>query len=117
MLTEKQGTGHCSRSYFPGTSGVKQGCLLGPILFLLFVDDLPNTVKTSRTACYARDIKIFKSIDSITDCNALQSDLNDLVSWSESSGLILITPSVNASALNFRLYPFFSCLPISSFSD
>ena len=44
--------------------------------------------KTSRVACYANDTKIFKSIDSITDCNALKSDLNDLVSWSESSGLI-----------------------------
>ena len=73
---------------FPVTSGVPQGSLLGPILFLLFVDDLPNTVKTSRVACYADDTKILKSIDSITDCNALQSDLNDLVSWSESSGLI-----------------------------
>ena len=70
------------------TSGVPQGSLLGPILFLLFVDDLPNTVKTSRVSCYADDTKIFKSIDSITDCNALQSDLNDLVVWSESSGLI-----------------------------
>ena len=72
----------------PITSGVPQGSLLGPILFLLFVDDLPNTVKTSRVACYADDTKIFKSIDSITDCNALQSDLNDLVSWSKSSRLI-----------------------------
>ena len=72
----------------PVTSGVPQGSLLGPVLFLLFVGDLPNTVKTSRVACYADDTKIFKSIDSITDCNALQSDLNDLVSWSESSGLI-----------------------------
>ena len=73
------------RSYLQGrkqqvTSGVPQGSLLGPILFVLFVDDLPNTVKTSRVACYADDTKIFKSIDSITDCNALQSDLNDLVS-------------------------------------
>ena len=69
----------------PVTSGVQQGPLLGQILFLLFVDDLPNTVKTSRVA---DDTKLFKSIDSITDCNALQSDLNDLVSWFESSGLI-----------------------------
>ena len=73
----------------PVTSGIPQGSLLGPILFLLFVDDIPKTVKTSRVACYADDTEIFKSIDSITDCNALQSDLNDLVCWSELSGLIL----------------------------
>ena len=70
------------------TSGVPQGSLLGPMLFLLFVDDLPNTVKTSRVACYADNTNIFKSIDSITDCNALQSDFNNLVSLSELSGLI-----------------------------
>ena len=67
------------------TSGVPQGSLLGPILFLLFVDDLSNIVKTSRVARYADDTKIFKSIDSITDCNDMESDLNDLVL---SSGLI-----------------------------
>jgi len=72
----------------PVTSGIPVGSLLGPILFLLFVDDLPNAVKTSTVACYADDTKIFKRIDSITDCNASQSDLNNLVSWSESSGLI-----------------------------
>ena len=72
----------------PVTSRVTQGSLLGPILFLLFVDDVPKPVKTSRVACYADDTKIFKSIDSITDCNALQSDLNDLVSWSKFSVLI-----------------------------
>ena len=72
----------------PVASGVPQGSLLGPIMFLLFVDDLPNTFKTSRVACYTDDTEIFKSIDSITDCNALQSDLNDLVCWSELSGLI-----------------------------
>ena len=70
------------------TSGVPQGSLLGLILFLLFVDDLSNSFKTSRVACYADDTKIFKSIDSFTGCNALQTVLNDLISWPESSGLI-----------------------------
>ena len=88
-VTQQQVTvlGATSRE-LPVTSGVPQGSLLGPILLLLLVDDLLNTVKTSRVACYADDTKTFKSIDSITDCNALQSDLNDLVSWSELSGLI-----------------------------
>ena len=66
-------------------------------MFLMFVDDLPNTAKTSRVACYADDTKIFKSINSITDCNALQSDLNDLVSWSESSRLIFNQSKGNTS--------------------
>ena len=76
----------------PVTSGVPQGSLLGPILILLFVDHLPNTVKTSRVAYYADGTKIFKSIDDIKDCNALQSDISDLVSWSESSAIISDQP-------------------------
>ena len=72
----------------PLTSGVLQGSLIGPILFLLFVDNLPKAMKSSRVACYADDTKIFKSISSITDCDALQSDFDHLVSWSESTGLI-----------------------------
>ena len=84
------------RSSFPRIAGYIRGTarvhirtdIPGPILVLLFVDNLPNAVKTSRVACYADDTKIFKSIDSIKDCNALQSDLNDLVSWSDSSVLI-----------------------------
>ena len=75
-------------TYRTASNRLRQGSLLGPILFPLFVDDLPNTVQTSRVACYADDTKNFKSVDSITDCYALQSDRNDLVSWSESSGLI-----------------------------
>ena len=76
----------------PVTSGVPQGSLLGPILILLFVDDLLNTVKTSRVVYYADGTKIFKSIDDIKDCNALQSDISDLVSWSESSAIISDQP-------------------------
>ena len=84
------------RSYFPRIAGYIRGTVRvpiradipEPILLLLFVDNLPNAVKTSRVACYADDTKIFKSIDSIKDCSALQSDLNDLVCWSDSSVLI-----------------------------
>ena len=70
------------------TSGVPQGSLLGPMLFLLFVNNLPDTVSSSTAACYADDTKVLRTINSATDCSALQADLNSLVDWSKSSSLL-----------------------------
>ena len=71
----------------PVTSGVPQGSILGPILFLLYVHDLPGLVKSSQVAMFADDTKIFKSIASINDTKLLQQDLSNLESWSSTSGL------------------------------
>jgi len=94
-----------SSQELPVTSGEPLGSLLGLILFLLFVDDLLNAVKTLRVACYANDTKIFKSIHSITDCNDLHSNLNDLVSWSESSGLIFNQLRCKYQRITFKNSP------------
>ncbi len=69
-------------------SGIPQGSILGPILFLLHVNDLPDALTNSTVACYADYTKIFRRIDSHTDALSLQDDLNNLESWSYSSGLV-----------------------------
>ena len=64
-----------------------QGSLLGPLLFLLFVNNLPDRCGSSNVICFADDTKIYKLIDSVDDSKALQCDLDSLMDWSTSTFL------------------------------
>ena len=72
-------------SPLPVTSGVPQGSILGPMLFLLYVNSLPDAVRSSQIAAFADDTKIFKEITSTRDAEQLQEDLSNLVMWSDSA--------------------------------
>jgi len=65
----------------PVVSGVPQGSVLGPILFTMFVNDIPSMV-SSPTFMFADDTKMFHFVNSSDDHTALQHDLNLLYEWS-----------------------------------
>jgi hypothetical protein len=65
------------------TSGVPQGSILVPLLFVIFINDLPDVVKNgTETALYADDSKLHNTITSTDDCKCLQQLLTNLNCWS-----------------------------------
>jgi len=63
-------------------SGVPQGSVLGPLLFLIFINDLEEDIN-SNILKFADDTKIFKEVRCSTDCRQLQADLDKLVLWAQ----------------------------------
>ena len=63
-------------------SGVPQGSVLGPTLFLLFINDIDIGI-SSKILKFADDTKVYRSVDSVTDIHLLQDDIKKLFKWSE----------------------------------
>ena len=69
-------------------SGVPQGSVLGPLLFLLFINDISNELDVE-FSLYADDIKIYNRVSSTDDCLKLQHNLNRIVVWCNLNRLLL----------------------------
>ena len=67
-------------------SGVPQGTVLGPLLFLCHINDLPDCVK-SQVRLFADDCLLYRTIKSQKDHLILQNDLSELDKWAKSWGM------------------------------
>ena len=66
----------------PVTSGIPQGSVLGPILFVIYINDLPETVDpSSHIFLFADDTKVFREINCIQDRQILQKDIDNMLAW------------------------------------
>ena len=64
------------------TSGIPQGSLLGPLLFVIFINDLPHQVK-SNMYLFVDDTKVFRRISTKKDEEILQKDINEMLKWAD----------------------------------
>ena len=103
--------GHAS-DWLPVLSGVPQGSILGPFLFLIYINDLPDVVNFSQVALFADDTKLYSKIRNSNDFLKIQHDLNSLYQWSKKWQLsfnaskckvMSITRSVNPLLFDYLL--------------
>ena len=78
-----------SSSQVPVVSGVPQGSVLGPLLFIIYINDLAecNFCPGSKLVMYADDVLLYRNILRAEDYVSLQADLNTIDEWSSSNYL------------------------------
>ena len=69
-------------------SGVPQGTVLGPILFLIMINDIDEEVHGSSVSLFCDDTRIMKAIDDEHDVELLQEDLDTLYYWQKSNNML-----------------------------
>ena len=95
--------GKCS-DWIPVTSGVPEGSICGPLLFVCYTSDIPLQVSTE-CLMYADDVKLFHRIRKPGDAQRLQADLDELSRWSKTWRLKLNASKCFVLTLTLKRQP------------
>ena len=91
----------------PVDSGVPQGAVLGPLLFLCHINDLPTSVK-SQVRLFADDCLLYRKIQTFNDHILLQKDLTQLGKWANTWGMNFNTNKCHIISINNKTKFFYS---------
>ena len=70
-------------------SGVPQGSVLGPLLFILFINDMQSCINFSTIRFFADDTRLLKHIYGHSDSEELQKDLDSVIKWAKANNMSL----------------------------
>ena len=73
----------------PVISGILQGTVLGPLLFLIMIADIDKGVSDSNLISFADDTRLYSGVGDVTDCDKLQFDLDTVYDWATSNNMFL----------------------------
>ena len=103
----------------PISSGVPQGSILGPLLFILYINGITNLPLSPSTQLilYADDIFLFHPISTLSDLHSLQSDLDSISTWLSSNSLQLNSSKSKYIFFSRKSPPYFDSFPSLSLSN
>jgi hypothetical protein len=70
-------------AFCPVTSGVPQGSVLGPLLFLIFINDMPDVLSNGFFKLFADDSKLFQVVNSAEESEQFQTSIDAIANWCE----------------------------------
>jgi ribonuclease P/MRP protein subunit RPP40 len=95
-------------------SGVPQGTVLGPVLFLVYINDLNTYIQDCTVSSFADDTRIKRRISKASDVNILQDAVTSSAMWSCDNNMLLHEHKFELLSHSIRKKPISSVLPFSN---